>query len=265
MLRRTKSLIAHQLPHKSDQIVFCRMADLQGRAYARMLDSPDFVWLRRASVTEACSCGSGDAYSDCCVRPEQVGASSICYCSPEPHFLKSFKTILFVLAFPVAMQGPIWRYLHPTGQRCTHCPACLTLPCLTVLSQVANHIDLLNPRPDRHGRQATLPPARLELARELRAIALADEDMDSCGGGAGWAWGGVGDHDEIIDKKGMSKGRVPQFREQLDSLRTCGKMRVLQTLLRTALRRRSKVLLFRYKLVSAFSVTVNSSMFVCTA
>ncbi|KAJ3077274.1 hypothetical protein HDU98_004236 [Podochytrium sp. JEL0797] len=52
MLRRTKSLIAHQLPKKEDKIVFCPMSDSQKRAYAALLQSEAFQLLIRRDETE---------------------------------------------------------------------------------------------------------------------------------------------------------------------------------------------------------------------
>ncbi|ORY41041.1 hypothetical protein BCR33DRAFT_719133 [Rhizoclosmatium globosum] len=47
MLRRTKSLIAHQMPKKEDKIVFCPMSETQTKAYASLLKSDDFQLLIR--------------------------------------------------------------------------------------------------------------------------------------------------------------------------------------------------------------------------
>ena len=38
-LRRTKALIAHQLPKKSDRVVFCPLTETQGEAYNNFCDS----------------------------------------------------------------------------------------------------------------------------------------------------------------------------------------------------------------------------------
>ncbi|KAL1856922.1 hypothetical protein Daus18300_010576 [Diaporthe australafricana] len=54
-LRRMKSLIAHQLPKKSDRVVFCPLTDYQSLAYENLLESED-VRMIRDSV-EPCECG----------------------------------------------------------------------------------------------------------------------------------------------------------------------------------------------------------------
>ncbi|KAK7739126.1 hypothetical protein SLS53_005762 [Cytospora paraplurivora] len=55
-LRRMKSLIAHQLPKKSDRVVFCPLTDSQRQAYQNLLDSQE-ARLIRDSV-EICDCGT---------------------------------------------------------------------------------------------------------------------------------------------------------------------------------------------------------------
>jgi len=63
-LRRMKSLIAHQLPKKSDRVVFCPLTELQRDAYERFLDS-EIVDIVKHSA-EACDCGSGKKRGWCC-------------------------------------------------------------------------------------------------------------------------------------------------------------------------------------------------------
>ncbi|KUI59043.1 Switch 2 [Cytospora mali] len=55
-LRRMKSLIAHQLPKKSDRVVFCPLTDSQSQAYQNLLNSLE-TRLIRDSV-EFCDCGA---------------------------------------------------------------------------------------------------------------------------------------------------------------------------------------------------------------
>lgn len=64
LLRRTKALIADQLPRKRDYVVFCDLSDLQRRAYRRVLESPDGQLLVRCA--EPCDCGSNRARCHCC-------------------------------------------------------------------------------------------------------------------------------------------------------------------------------------------------------
>ena len=63
-LRRMKSLIAHQLPKKTDKVVFCPLTELQRTAYERFLES-DIVELVKES-SEDCECESGKKKGWCC-------------------------------------------------------------------------------------------------------------------------------------------------------------------------------------------------------
>ncbi|KAI9891428.1 MAG: hypothetical protein M1814_002747 [Vezdaea aestivalis] len=55
-LRRMKTLLADQLPSKSDRVVFCPLTDTQRSAYERCLTSELFDLIR--SANEPCSCGT---------------------------------------------------------------------------------------------------------------------------------------------------------------------------------------------------------------
>ncbi|TPX63336.1 hypothetical protein SpCBS45565_g06679 [Spizellomyces sp. 'palustris'] len=57
MLRRTKALIAHQLPKKEDLVVFCPLTDTQRIVYDRILKSADFELLVRKN--DPCDCEAG--------------------------------------------------------------------------------------------------------------------------------------------------------------------------------------------------------------
>lgn len=48
-LRRMKTLIAHQLPKKTDRVVFCLLTDLQREAYENFIESKDIDLLRHLS------------------------------------------------------------------------------------------------------------------------------------------------------------------------------------------------------------------------
>lgn len=54
-LRRMKSLLAHQLPKKSDRVVFCPLTDYQSLTYEKYLDSEEVLLIRRSG--EPCECG----------------------------------------------------------------------------------------------------------------------------------------------------------------------------------------------------------------
>ena len=63
-LRRTKALIAHQLPKKNDQVVFCPMTDVQAEAYANFVDSE--VVRTIIESHDPCPCGSKKTQGHCC-------------------------------------------------------------------------------------------------------------------------------------------------------------------------------------------------------
>ena len=65
-LRRMKSLIADQLPKKSDRVVFCPLTDTQADAYSTYVSSERVEHMR--GVTSRCNCGSGKTYGACCGR-----------------------------------------------------------------------------------------------------------------------------------------------------------------------------------------------------
>jgi superfamily II DNA or RNA helicase len=63
-LRRMKTLIADQLPQKSDRVVFCPLTDTQAEAYENILDSDIVEYIKTS--TEPCYCGSGKKAGWCC-------------------------------------------------------------------------------------------------------------------------------------------------------------------------------------------------------
>ncbi|CAK7565308.1 MAG: hypothetical protein SEPTF4163_003222 [Sporothrix epigloea] len=65
-LRRMKSLIAHQLPRKTDRVVFCPLTERQSAAYENFVNSSTVDHLRH--VSDPCDCGSGDKRGWCCYR-----------------------------------------------------------------------------------------------------------------------------------------------------------------------------------------------------
>ena len=64
ILRRMKSLIADQLPKKSDQVVFCPLTDIQVEAYNNFCDSELVQAIHHSS--EPCTCDSGKKQGWCC-------------------------------------------------------------------------------------------------------------------------------------------------------------------------------------------------------
>ncbi|PNY25409.1 DNA excision repair protein ERCC-6-like 2 [Tolypocladium capitatum] len=63
-LRRMKTLIADQLPKKTDRVVFCPLTDLQQEAYENFLNSADLQLLRTISET----CPHGNRKGWCCQK-----------------------------------------------------------------------------------------------------------------------------------------------------------------------------------------------------
>ncbi|KAI2467537.1 P-loop containing nucleoside triphosphate hydrolase protein [Annulohypoxylon bovei var. microspora] len=72
-LRRMKSLIAHQLPKKSDRVVFCPLSDLQREAYENLLASEVATFVRTAF--DLCPCGSNSKRGWCCFKVNAYGES----------------------------------------------------------------------------------------------------------------------------------------------------------------------------------------------
>ena len=69
-LRRSKALIADQLPKKSDRVVFCPLTETQTEAYQNFVDSEVVQYILLSS--DRCGCGSGKKRGWCCfsVVPE---------------------------------------------------------------------------------------------------------------------------------------------------------------------------------------------------
>jgi SNF2 family DNA or RNA helicase len=78
-LRRLKTLIAHQLPKKSDKVVFCPLTDIQREAYQNFLEGPQVTFITTAS--EPCDCGSDRKRGWCCYKtlPDGKGWTSVVF------------------------------------------------------------------------------------------------------------------------------------------------------------------------------------------
>ncbi|XP_022803262.1 DNA excision repair protein ERCC-6-like 2 isoform X2 [Stylophora pistillata] len=63
-LRRTKDLIADQLPKKDEVVVFCPLTPFQEDVYQTLLQSPDVELIRKKNFP--CDCGSGKDRGKCC-------------------------------------------------------------------------------------------------------------------------------------------------------------------------------------------------------
>jgi SNF2 family DNA or RNA helicase len=116
--RLTKSVIADSMPVKRDMIVLCPMAPLQQRVYERVLESPDVQLLKnyiKGSPTDA------DAN------------------------------------FEIIRKGELWMkyHLREDSDDCEPChsckekgiPHCIFFPVLSILKNVANHLELVKTDP----------------------------------------------------------------------------------------------------------------------
>ncbi|KAK4174928.1 putative DNA repair and recombination protein [Triangularia setosa] len=70
-LRRMKTLIAHQLPKKTDKVVFCPLTDIQSEAYQNFIDGDETQSIKYAS--EPCPCASGRKQGWCCYKTLKDG------------------------------------------------------------------------------------------------------------------------------------------------------------------------------------------------
>jgi len=159
LLRRTKEeTIGHLMLGKEDNIVFCRMSDVQKRVYRRMLQQPDIQILVNKDLP--CSCGSPLTQVECCKKIEP--------------------------------NGIIWSYLHRENlDGCPLCPFCLVLPCLVKLQQISNHLELIKPNPrdeiEKQKKDAELAAAVFDTDIELVGGSAKSEnfmglsDSEHCG------------------------------------------------------------------------------------
>ena len=69
---RTKTLIADQLPTKTDKVVFCPLTDTQREAYENLMECEDIQLIKRRS--EKCDCGSDLTRGKCCYSTTAEGA-----------------------------------------------------------------------------------------------------------------------------------------------------------------------------------------------
>ena len=63
-LRRMKTLIADQLPKKSDRVVFCPLTETQAEAYENCIDDETIRFIKESA--DPCRCGSGKKKGWCC-------------------------------------------------------------------------------------------------------------------------------------------------------------------------------------------------------
>ena len=94
-LRRMKTLIADQLPKKSDRIVFCPLTETQADAYENILDSQVLNYIKGSS--ELCDCGSRKKAGWCCYRVLPSGQSWQSYVFPAIAVLQKLSNHLAIL------------------------------------------------------------------------------------------------------------------------------------------------------------------------
>lgn len=69
-LRRTKDLIANQLPHKDELVVFCPLTSFQEDVYQTLLQNPDVELITKKNFP--CDCGSGMDRGKCCYKVNTI-------------------------------------------------------------------------------------------------------------------------------------------------------------------------------------------------
>lgn len=96
-LRRMKTLIADQLPKKSDRVVFCPLTDTQAEAYENTLESDIVQYIKTSS--DICACGSGKKSGWCCnmYLPEPLGGKWQNYVFPAILNLQKLSNHLAIL------------------------------------------------------------------------------------------------------------------------------------------------------------------------
>lgn len=94
-LRRMKTLIADQLPKKSDKVVFCPLTDTQREAYERFLESEMVVYIKYSG--DMCDCGSGKKRGWCCYTRLPDGGKWSNYVFPAIITLQKLSNHLAIL------------------------------------------------------------------------------------------------------------------------------------------------------------------------
>lgn len=153
--------------------------------YERVLKSTDYQQLLKAE--EPCPCGSKSKLKEC-------------------HSLD--------------LDGVLSRSKHPDGDSCPFCPYCITLPALTQLGKIANHLELIKPD------EAAMTQEAFDRQAAFARMALSLPDACDVR------------RNRTFENQAHSKG--------------CGKMRALEELLRRWKREMAKVLLFSQVGLMAF-------------
>jgi DNA excision repair protein ERCC-6-like 2 len=180
LLRRKKDIIQHQLPKKTEHVVFCELAPMQLAAYRRVLALQDVELVLNAK--QPCPCGSKKPRFSCqeCeggywkVNEEQGGVLyphyHYCDCSDvhdkhaNPNGCKRHNP------------DGCWRHSKFGHQRI--CPFCLCLPIISLLRNVALHLDLVKADPaDNNDVKRREFEWKIELAE-----AVLGQDLNALGG-----------------------------------------------------------------------------------
>jgi len=94
-LRRMKTLIADQLPKKSDRVVFCPLTETQADAYENCIDSDVIRYIKES--TNECGCGSGKKQGWCCQQFLPDGGKWQSYVFPAIAHLQKLANHLAIL------------------------------------------------------------------------------------------------------------------------------------------------------------------------
>ena len=94
-LRRMKTLIADQLPKKSDRVVFCPLTETQADAYENCIDSDVVRYIKNSTLD--CDCGSGKKQGWCCQQFLPDGGKWQSYVFPAIAHLQKLSNHLAIL------------------------------------------------------------------------------------------------------------------------------------------------------------------------
>ncbi len=94
-LRRMKTLIADQLPKKSDRVVFCPLTETQADAYENCVNSDVVSYITES--TSDCTCGSGKKQGWCCYQFLPNGGKWQSYVFPAISHLQKLANHLAIL------------------------------------------------------------------------------------------------------------------------------------------------------------------------
>ena len=94
-LRRMKTLIADQLPKKSDRVVFCPLTDTQADAYENCIDSDVIRYIKESTLD--CNCDSGKKQGWCCQQFLPGGGKWQSYVFPAVAYLQKLSNHLAIL------------------------------------------------------------------------------------------------------------------------------------------------------------------------